>query len=82
METTNLKEQVRDLVCGQVETFIEKVMKEDDTRHSVRKERLDGYGPRDFNSIGNLAENNDPLYWANMVDRLNTPFDHVDKILL
>jgi hypothetical protein len=26
--------------------------------------------------------NNNPYYWPNMIDRLNTPFDHLERILL
>ena len=26
--------------------------------------------------------NNNPDYWPNIIDRLNTPFDHIDRILL
>lgn len=26
--------------------------------------------------------NNNPYYWPNIIDRLNTPFDHLERILL
>lgn len=31
---------------------------------------------------GSASINNNPLYPPNMIDRLNTPFDHIDRILL
>lgn len=34
-------------------------------------------GEPDFTNI-----NNNPEYWPNMIDRLNTPFDHIERILL
>lgn len=34
------------------------------------------------NSNDDLNENNDPEYWVNMIDGLNTPFDHIERILL
>lgn len=30
----------------------------------------------------NAIINNNPEYWPNMIDSLNTPFDHVERILL
>ena len=26
--------------------------------------------------------NNNPEYWPNIIDRLNTPFDHIERIVL
>jgi len=31
---------------------------------------------------GGVSANNNPLYPSNMIDRMNTPFDHVERILL
>ena len=79
----DLKNEIRNLACDQVDTFIKDVMREEQVAYRSRRELLSGMGPRDFESVVGLSYgNNDPLYWANIVDRLNTPFDHVDRIML
>ena len=40
------------------------------------------YLTSDEDSYAGVQLNNNPLYPSNMVDRLNTPFDHIERILL
>ncbi len=84
---------IKTLIEGQVEGFIEDVMRPEKVDNGTpphgqesgtnRFGMLQGKGPREFASNMTLeAGSNDPLYWANIMDRLNTPFDHIDRIML
>ena len=45
--------------------------------------KLQSFGPKDVSLYADgLMGVNDPLYASNMIDRMNTPFDHVERILL
>ena len=83
MAAIDLKNEIRNLVCGQVDTFIKNVMREEQIGYETRRRNLESKGPLDFDSLGTFAVgNNDPLYWKNIVERINTPFDHIDRIFL
>ena len=81
-------------VDGQVDTFIKKTMKDDypvkngnppsgQRLGTYRFGRLQAFGPRESSRPSEkLMGMNDPLYPSNMIDRLNTPFDHIERILL
>ena len=84
------------LICGnggQVDTFVKDVMRSQSIDNDERKQELGNLGPRYQQTkeddgttalvSSNMAPvNNNPLYPPNMVDKLNTPFDHVERILL
>ena len=86
------------LVCGeggQVDMFIGDALRAQDIDNRVRGGQLGDIrvvGPRYSQTAeGNgtslvktdsTAINNNPLYAPNMVDALNTPFDHIERILL
>ena len=84
---------IKTLIEEQVGEFIEDVMRPEKVVNGTpphgqasgteRFGMLQRKGPREFASNMTLvAGSNDPLHWSNMVDRLNTPFDHVDRIFL
>ena len=86
------------LICGNdgwVDSFIWKVMREEyDVKNGIppsgklpgteRFGKLQDFGPMDVSNGSGIGLNgtNDPLYYPNMIDRLNTPFDHIERILL
>lgn len=79
---------------GQIDTFIKKTMKDEYTVENgnppsgpeagtYRFGTLQAFGPRESSRYSEkLRGVNDPLYASNMIDRMNTPFDHVERILL
>ena len=82
-----VKGNICDLVDRQVDSLIAREMKQEDV--DGRGDILGGFGPKhetesDWNaySTPNLKENNNPSYQVNLVDRLNTPLDHLERILL
>ena len=76
------------LVCsnntGQVDTFIKNVMREEYANYSTRKANLDVMGPTTITpaNMGNLVDSNNPDFSKNIISRLNTPFDHIERIVL
>ena len=62
-------------------------MREDkNAGYSVRREFLGNCEPNeittDDKTQGNLVESNNPDFSTNMASRLNTPFDHIERIVL
>jgi hypothetical protein len=107
----NYVQKLRELIEGQVEKFIAKVMKDEYTVDNGLAPigQADGTGrigqlmnvfsPRYtspseddagtsklFLQRGDddkgIQTNNNPLFPRNLIHRLNTPFDHIDRILL
>ena len=50
----DLKNEIRNLACDQVDTFIKDVMREEQVAYRSRRELLSGKGPRDFESVVGL----------------------------
>lgn len=84
----NYVQNLISLVCnnntGQVDTFIKNVMREEDANYSTRKANLDVMGPTTITpaNMGNLVDSNNPDFSKNIISRLNTPFDHIERIVL
>lgn len=88
-----LKVTLAGLVGGQVDELIVSAIQQENvengeppagkTSGTGRFGGLQNKMPRDLNSIYSLANgNNDPKSAINLIHRLNTPFDHIDRILL
>lgn len=103
-------DELKTLVCEQVESFIANVMKEESDvdnglppyqdangtgrigqlqqlspRHSppsVRQSNTELYIDPNTYDGEDIVLNNNPEYPVNLIDRLNTPFDHLERILL
>lgn len=85
-------------IKGQIYDFIVKEMRpQDDVVNDYRGTELSESGPRHSTpSVDDgttylmtiskdgttIPFNNNPEYWPNMIDRLSTPFDYVERILL
>ena len=94
----NYIEELKKLVCSQVDEFIIDVMRpEKDADYQTRRDELASvtptYGTQDdgstmlvkqYDSNGKLVSdiNNNPKFTMNMIEMMNTPFDHIDRILL
>ena len=72
-------------------------MRKEDISNEIRKKELSELGPRysttdkdngtthlvkEHGDSSPVPVSNNPRYWPNMVDRMNTPFDHLERILL
>ena len=85
-----------DTISGQVKELVCDVMKKERTDYGVRKEMLQNLPPtyaspsvddgrsalQPGSDESDLLVNNNPEYWHNIIDRLNTPFDHIERIVL
>lgn len=79
---TTLDSRLSGLICGQVAEFIEDVLRPEKVDNDARVETLKTYPPMGIQGGGRLSISNDPSLATNLIDRMNTPFDHVDRILL
>ena len=86
----NYVQNLRQLVCGagkQVDTFVKNSMRKEEVPYDGRRVELGKFNPTDQTSDSSgqnatdLLHNNNPRFPTNMVNMLNTPFDHVERIL-
>lgn len=82
-------DDLKDLISGQVERFIHNVMRPDDSDYNVRRGRLSGitdpkykYSGPTLDGNGSSDVTNDSDNPLNVISYCNTPFDHIDRILL
>ena len=79
----NLINGICQQTTGQIDSFITTVMRPVSVSYSTRKNNLSNKEPTELETENiPLADNNNPKFSTNMVNRLNTPFDHIERIVL
>ena len=89
-------EELTKKITNRVQKLIRDVMRKERTDYEVRKEMLQNLPPTytspsaddgrsalyPDSASSEILVNNNPEYWPNIIDRLNTPFDHIERIVL
>ena len=71
-----------------MDTLVKSAIRQQDIDNEERFDVLKNDDPRNEtvalkpNDTSSLLANNNPESWPNMIDVLNTPFDHVERIVL
>ena len=75
-------DDLTNLICGQVDQFIGSALRPEEVEFSGRSENISEKGPKYSGSDQPIGQNADPEYQPNMIELMNTPFDHIDRIML